>query len=72
MRRSGVCWENTGSSVFTLPVAGDVYKRQELVLNTAGTTEGTLGLVATNKLIFAGGIFTYGTGACLLYTSRCV
>jgi fibronectin-binding autotransporter adhesin len=35
----------------------------ELVLNTAGTTEGTLGLVATNKLIFAGGIFTYGTGA---------
>lgn len=35
----------------------------ELVLNTVGTTEGTLGLVAANKLIFAGGTFTYGTGA---------
>ena len=34
-----------------------------LVLNTAGTTDGTTGLVATNKLIFAGGTFMYGTGA---------
>ena len=27
----------------------------ELVLNTVGTTEGTLGLVAANKIIFGGG-----------------
>ncbi|WP_290566443.1 autotransporter-associated beta strand repeat-containing protein [Akkermansia sp.] len=34
-----------------------------LVLNTAGTTDGTTGLVAANKLIFAAGTFMYGTGA---------
>lgn len=33
------------------------------MLNTTGTADGTTGLVATNKLIFAGGTFMYGTGA---------